>query len=161
MKLGEGIRRRREETGLTQEELAERLDVSRSFVARIENGDKMPSLNMLVKIADELNFEEKAKQMQARNKWNSELKGRVKEYVLGVLKAAQNTEDLETPSVDAFEVYNVGKILGDLDDEEVIDEAINLSRVIMDGAVKEGYVKQMLPSLIEYIKREKTGSAGV
>ena len=41
----------RQEKGLTQEQLAERVDVVRSFICSLENGDRQPSLQMILKLA--------------------------------------------------------------------------------------------------------------
>jgi len=53
------LRRVREEKGLTQEKLAERMDVSQSFVARLENpqSDKRPALDTMAKAASALGFD--------------------------------------------------------------------------------------------------------
>ena len=41
----------RQEKGLTQEQLGERVDVVRSFICSLENGDRQPSLQMVFKLA--------------------------------------------------------------------------------------------------------------
>lgn len=51
MTLGENIRARREEKGMTQQELAERLFVSRQTVSRWENGSRTPDVILCKKIA--------------------------------------------------------------------------------------------------------------
>lgn len=53
--LGKRIRRARKAAGLTQSELAEKLDISTSFMGHIERGTRKASLDTLVKIANELN----------------------------------------------------------------------------------------------------------
>lgn len=45
--LGRGIARLRQERGLTQEQLAERIDVSTQFLAAIERAKKTPSFDTL------------------------------------------------------------------------------------------------------------------
>lgn len=52
--LGNRIRKARENAGVTQEELAERIGVSRSAVARWELGEIEPKLKNLVALAVEL-----------------------------------------------------------------------------------------------------------
>ncbi len=52
--LGEKIRKQRKEKGYTLEQLAERLDVSTTFIGQIERAKGIPSLETLVKIANEL-----------------------------------------------------------------------------------------------------------
>lgn len=51
MNFGEAIKKRREELGLTQQELAQKLFVSRQTVCRWENGTRCPDLIMSKKIA--------------------------------------------------------------------------------------------------------------
>ena len=55
MKLGEKIKTNRAELGFTQEELAEKLNVSRSCVANWESGRNYPDLQLIVSISDTLN----------------------------------------------------------------------------------------------------------
>jgi transcriptional regulator with XRE-family HTH domain len=52
--IGKQIRKRRRECGLTQEAVAERLDVNPSHISNIENGRANPSLTILVKLANVL-----------------------------------------------------------------------------------------------------------
>lgn len=51
MKFGEAIKAKREQLGLTQQDLAEKLFVSRQTVCRWENGSRCPDLVMAKKIA--------------------------------------------------------------------------------------------------------------
>ena len=50
-KLARTIQRLRKERQITQEELAERLNVSQSWLARIETGREVPNLKRLQQIA--------------------------------------------------------------------------------------------------------------
>jgi ribosome-binding protein aMBF1 (putative translation factor) len=52
--LGEAVRRRREELGLTQAELAERAGLKQPAVARFEAGGTMPTIPMLERLAEAL-----------------------------------------------------------------------------------------------------------
>ena len=52
--FGERIEAARKKKGLTQEELAERVSVSQSMINHIENGNKKPSLETAVALANEL-----------------------------------------------------------------------------------------------------------
>lgn len=52
--LGKRIKRARKAKGLTQEELADRVDVSRSAVARWELGEIEPSLSHMILVAKAL-----------------------------------------------------------------------------------------------------------
>ena len=51
-KNGTLIRKLREQTGITQRELASRMDVSPSWISTIESGKSQPSFASLQKIAD-------------------------------------------------------------------------------------------------------------
>lgn len=52
--LGEAVRLRREELGLTQSELAERAGLQQPAVARFEAGGTMPTIPMLERLAESL-----------------------------------------------------------------------------------------------------------
>lgn len=52
--LGRNIKEHRRILGITQEQLAESAGLSANYVARIEIGDKTPTLDTLAKIADAL-----------------------------------------------------------------------------------------------------------
>jgi transcriptional regulator with XRE-family HTH domain len=49
--LGEAVRGKRREAGLTQEKLAEKAELSAIFIRRIERGKESPSMDNLFKIA--------------------------------------------------------------------------------------------------------------
>lgn len=50
-KLGENLKRIRTEKGITQIEVARRLNVDRSFVSNIENGKNNPTLSTITSLA--------------------------------------------------------------------------------------------------------------
>lgn len=56
MNLGEQIKKRRSELNMTQEELAEKLSVTRSAVSNWETEKNYPDLQTIVDISDELNI---------------------------------------------------------------------------------------------------------
>jgi transcriptional regulator with XRE-family HTH domain len=58
-KLARNIQKIREAKQLTQEELAERLNVSQSWLARIETGREIPNLKRLQQIAKALDVQVK------------------------------------------------------------------------------------------------------
>lgn len=53
-KLGENVRRIREEKGMTQIELCRKLELDRAYMSNIENGKKNPTLATIEKIAKAL-----------------------------------------------------------------------------------------------------------
>ena len=56
MNLGEQIKNRRKELNITQEELAKKLNVTRSAVSNWETEKNYPDLQTIVYISDELNI---------------------------------------------------------------------------------------------------------
>lgn len=50
-KIGRRVQKRRKELGYTQEELAEKLHISRTHMGHIEQGRKSPSLKLMEKLA--------------------------------------------------------------------------------------------------------------
>lgn len=55
--IGANLRRLRLKNGMTQELLAERVEVTARFIQRIERGDAVVSLAMLVRLADLFSIE--------------------------------------------------------------------------------------------------------
>ena len=53
--LGDRIKEARKKQRLTQEQLAERLDISVEFIGQIERGLKLPSMQVFIKIIEALN----------------------------------------------------------------------------------------------------------
>ena len=49
------LRKARETAGLSQEELAERLDVSYMTIHRVENGKRMPAIDLIFRYMEETN----------------------------------------------------------------------------------------------------------
>jgi transcriptional regulator with XRE-family HTH domain len=49
--LGERVRELRDKARMTQEKLAQAADLTTSFVSTVERGQKMPSLNTILKLA--------------------------------------------------------------------------------------------------------------
>ncbi|MFT4039099.1 MAG: helix-turn-helix transcriptional regulator [Thermomicrobiales bacterium] len=52
--LGQAIRRRRLEAGLSQEALAERADIHRNHIGFLERGERSPTVEVLARIASAL-----------------------------------------------------------------------------------------------------------
>ena len=54
--FGDAVRRNRRERGWTQEELAERADIHRSYLAALESGARNPTLDVIVRVANALHL---------------------------------------------------------------------------------------------------------
>jgi len=54
--FGKIVKRIREERGISQEILADRADLNRSYVGEVERGTAMPSLSTVTKLARALNL---------------------------------------------------------------------------------------------------------
>ncbi len=52
--LGEGVRKYRKLAGLTQEGLAEKVDLNPVYLGQIERGYKVPTVDVLLRIAKQL-----------------------------------------------------------------------------------------------------------
>ena len=52
------IKERREQLGISQKELAEKVGISQSFLCDIEQGRSKPSIDTALKIAEALNIED-------------------------------------------------------------------------------------------------------
>ncbi len=54
LKLGQNIKQRRKELGLTQQQLADKMNISLNFMGKIEVAFSKPSLDTLIEIAKAL-----------------------------------------------------------------------------------------------------------
>ena len=50
-KFGEKLRTLRQQSGMSQKQVGDSLEVSRPYVAKMEKGEKIPNVAMVVKIA--------------------------------------------------------------------------------------------------------------
>lgn len=58
IKFGKNIQKRRKELGLSQNELAEKLEISREHLAKLETAKRCISFKLLFKLAETLNIKE-------------------------------------------------------------------------------------------------------
>lgn len=59
-KLGLYLKKRRKDTGLTQEQLAELINYTPSYVSEIERGNREPKLDVLTRLMHELRIDPRA-----------------------------------------------------------------------------------------------------
>jgi transcriptional regulator with XRE-family HTH domain len=91
MKLGANIARLRKFHHITSMELAKRVGVTQSFISEIENGKKYPRIDLLQKIAQELDTT------------TSELLGEVPAVLSeDMLRLVDATKDLTPEQIDAL-----------------------------------------------------------
>ena len=62
--LGEELRRARQAAGLSQEQLAFRANLDRSYISQLENGHKSPTVDVLFRLCEALGV--KASEILAR-----------------------------------------------------------------------------------------------
>ena len=53
--MGDRIKEIRKKQGLTQDQLAEKVDITLEYISQIERGLKMPSMQVFIKLVDALN----------------------------------------------------------------------------------------------------------
>ena len=100
-KIGTFLKDLRKEKGLTQEQLAETLNVSRRTVSRWETGSNMPDLDLLMEIADlyEVDLREMLNgERKSEDKMNKELE----ETVLQVAEYTNADKQRVTKTVQGF-----------------------------------------------------------
>ena len=100
-KIGTFLKDLRKEKGLTQEQLAETLNVSRRTVSRWETGNNMPDLDLLMEIADlyEVDLREMLNgERKSEDKMNKELE----ETVLQVAEYTNADKQRVTKTVQGF-----------------------------------------------------------
>lgn len=87
--LGERIKLLRKEQSMTQDQLAEYINVSRSSVNGYENDNVEPSLSVLIKIADRFNVSLDYLLERTEEKYNINLlDADTKEFLLKVIELA-------------------------------------------------------------------------
>ena len=76
IKIGEFLKELRKEKGITQEQLAEQLNVSRRSVSRWETGSNLPDVDILIEMADyyEVDLRELIDGERKSEKMNEEMK---------------------------------------------------------------------------------------
>ena len=106
-KIGAFLKELRNENGMTQEQLSEKLNVSRRTVSRWETGTNMPDLDLLIELADlyTVDLRELLNGERKREKMNKELEETV-------LQVAEYSNAEKTRSAKIVTVYFVIGIIG-------------------------------------------------
>ena len=105
-KIGSFLKELRKEKNLTQEQLAETLNVSRRTISRWETGSNMPDLDLLIEIADL--YQVDLRELLNGERKNEQMNEEMKETVLQVAEYS-NAEKQRTAKV--VRVYFVLGIL--------------------------------------------------
>lgn len=101
--IGKRIQNRREELGMKQEELAERVSLSPNYMSAIERGVKIPRLETFIRIANALEVSTdilledvlvKGNEIKASNLWEeiNHLPSKEQERILRVIKVMVEME---------------------------------------------------------------------
>lgn len=97
IKMGEFLKELRREKGLTQEQLAEQLNVSRRSVSRWETGNNMPDLDMLIEMADY--YEVDLRELLDGERKNEKMNEEVKATVLKVAEYSNSEKDVKRKKI--------------------------------------------------------------
>lgn len=85
-RVSKNIKHFRNLKGLTQEKLAEKVEVSPVYISYLERGSKIPSLVLLAKIADTLEIDPSYLLIQDDDPTNQEIK-----KLLGIVSGLENS----------------------------------------------------------------------
>ncbi len=91
IKIGEFLKQLRKDNGLTQEQLAEKFNVSRRSVSRWETGNNMPDLDTLIEMADY--YEIDLRELLDGERKSGEMNEEIKETVLKVAEYGNSVNE--------------------------------------------------------------------
>ena len=114
MSIGKNIKMHRKENNLTQKELAEKANISRSYLADVENDRYNPSLDVLNSIANSLNL--KTKDLLDDETTDAHINFSTPEDAMRFI--------LEQPAIMGFGGFDINK----MSDDEVVEFANELLR---------------------------------
>ncbi len=105
IKIGSFIKELRKEKGLTQEQFAEQLNVSRRTVSRWETGNNLPDLDILIEMADyyDIDLRELLDGERKSEKMNKELE----ETVLKVAEYSNEEKNILTRKMNVLFVVGI------------------------------------------------------
>ena len=109
-KIGTFLKELRKEKGVTQEQLAEKLNVSRRTVSRWETGSNMPDLDLLMELADlyEVDLKE---MLNGERKSENPVNKEIEETVLQVAKYSNAEKQRDTAIVRIYFIAGIAALL--------------------------------------------------
>ncbi len=166
IKLDSKLKKLRQNSGMTQEQLADLLDVTPQAISRWENGSSMPDVVHLVSLANcfEVTLDELIGRDELKNSMKlSDLYTEVK-----YLRKAGKERDAEALLRDALQVYpnnqrirmELAVTIARMQDAtpEELNEAIELSRQLEDTTRNRRYLARTAANLVYLLMR--TGQTG-
>lgn len=141
IKIGNFIKELRKEEKLTQEELAEKLQVTRRTVSRWETGSNMPDLDILIEMADffQVDLREILDGERKSEKMDKELKETV-------LKVAEYSNEEKKKSTRLVLVYFVVGIVAMI--LNIAMEFLELGETFWVGFVKGGTASMAIGAML-------------
>ena len=109
-KIGMFLKELRKEKGVTQEQLAEKLNVSRRTVSRWETGNNMPDLDLLMELADlyEVDLRE---MLNGERKSEKPMNREIEETVLQVAEYSNAEKQRDTIIVRIYFIIGIAALL--------------------------------------------------
>jgi transcriptional regulator with XRE-family HTH domain len=104
-KIGSFLKELRKEKELTQEQLAETLNVSRRTISRWETGSNMPDLDLLIEIADL--YQVDLRELLNGERKNEQMNEEMKETVLKVAEYSNAEKQRATKTVRIYFVIGI------------------------------------------------------
>ena len=104
-KIGSFLKELRKEKNLTQEQLAETLNVSRRTISRWETGSNMPDLDLLIEIADL--YQVDLRELLNGERKNEQMNEEMKETVLKVAEYSNAEKQRTTKVVRVYFVLGI------------------------------------------------------
>ena len=164
MKLGELIKKRRNELNMTQEELAKKINVSRSAVSNWEIGRNYPDIQLIILLSDELDIsldhllkgeEHVVKQIANDTKIREKLNKKVKLlYCIGIIIIIsfiiyfyKTNEYLDISNTD--QILSITKADQMLDIKTDLPFYRSLETYFMNNSTKENTLEIVLSSRID------------
>ena len=162
MKLGELIKKRRNELNMTQEELAKKINVSRSAISNWEIGRNYPDIQLIILLSDELDLsldhllkgeEHVVKQISNDTKSRKKMSKKIKLLYISILIISaiiyfyKTNEYLDISNTD--QILSITKSDQTLDIETDLPFYRSLETYFMNTSTKENTLEIVLSSKID------------